>query len=147
MSAFGRLASLPPERRTLLARALAVVAWYRVALWLLPFRWVQALPARAAKRRRPSRTALELAEAVTAAAKRVPHASCLTQALALQSLLVKEGYAPTLKLGVAKTPGGALEAHAWVEADGRILIGGPESARFVPLLPGARAEAEAPGQP
>jgi hypothetical protein len=144
VTALQRVVGLSRDRRRLLARALVTVAWYRAALWVLPFRWVRRLAARPSRRSRSSRSAVDIASAVTAAARRVPQASCLTQALALQSLLQREGYSPLLKLGVAKTPAGELAAHAWIEEDGRVLIGGPESARFVPLLPEHRIGADAP---
>ena len=107
----------------------------RLALTALPFRWVRSLAER--PRQAPGRssefTVEELAWAVSAAARRVPRSTCLTQALALESLLRREAYDASLRLGVAKTPEGALEAHAWLESDGRVVIGGPRSARFVSL--------------
>ena len=38
-----------------------------------------------------------------------------------------------MRLGVAGGPGRAFEAHAWLEHEGRVLIGGPVEARYVPL--------------
>ena len=38
-------------------------------------------------------------------------------------------------LGVTKGKGGQLEAHAWVESEGQIVIGGSDSpSRFAPLM-------------
>jgi len=87
------------------------------------------------------RRAWECAHAVSRAARLVPRASCLTQALALQRLLARRGLESSLFLGVdrAGKPSGAaralskgFEAHAWVEWRGRILIGGDIS-RWTPL--------------
>jgi transglutaminase superfamily protein len=61
--------------------------------------------------------------------------TCLTEALAAQHLLRRRGHDATLRFGVDKPAGDALAAHAWVEAAGRILIGGESAARYRPLLP------------
>jgi hypothetical protein len=138
MSALGRLLALPPSRRRLLYRAAVVVALFRAGLSILPFRWVRALAERPRPRpRAPRATPDELAWSVGVSGRRIG-STCLTEALALQALLLREGHEATLRLGVAKTEAGALEAHAWLESRGRVLIGGPESARFTPLpLPNA----------
>jgi hypothetical protein len=58
----------------------------------------------------------------------------LPAAYALHLLLHRHGYASRVQVGVAHTPEGAVEAHAWVEHEGRILIGAlPDLVRFVPL--------------
>jgi len=91
------------------------------------------------------REAWECAHAISRAARWVPRASCLTQALALQRLLARRGLESSLFLGVdrAVTPSEAprprakgFEAHAWVEWRGRVLIGGDIS-RWTPLPLGA----------
>ena len=61
--------------------------------------------------------------AVTVASRYVPAATCLTQALAGQILLAQHGEPALLQIGVAKNEAGNLEAHAWVESRGRIVIG------------------------
>lgn len=59
---------------------------------------------------------------------------CLARALTTQTLLRRRGWKTDLRIGVAKAENGQLEAHAWVEHDGRILIGGmPGFSRFQPL--------------
>lgn len=55
----------------------------------------------------------------------LPERPCLTQALVLQYLLLRRGDdTAELHIGVTKGEDGSLEAHAWVERDGRVLIGG-----------------------
>ena len=131
MTVWAKLIGLTPARRRLLVRAWLAVACFRLALSFLPFRWTRSLARRreTVKRRRRIPTE-ELAWAVTAAGRRVPRATCLTEALALESMLRREGHQANLRLGVTKTPDGALEAHAWLESGGRIVLGGPQSARF-----------------
>jgi hypothetical protein len=61
------------------------------------------------------------ARMVRAAARRgVVHPTCLEESLALWWLLGRQGIAATLRLGTRKA-GSQLEAHAWVECDGRAL--------------------------
>jgi hypothetical protein len=52
--------------------------------------------------------------------------SCFPQALTGFLLLKRAGYAPRLYIGVKKNES-TLDAHAWIEMDGEILIGGPLS--------------------
>lgn len=73
--------------------------------------------------------------AISAAARRVPRASCLTQALAGTLLLAVHGHAATLRVGVAKDPDGRLQAHAWVESEGRTILGDPRTDAYVALPP------------
>lgn len=60
------------------------------------------------------------------------NALCLPRALAAQTMLRRRGIASRLCLGVARE-GGALRAHAWVEVEGRTMVGGAEAARFTRL--------------
>lgn len=48
--------------------------------------------------------------------------ACLANALVLQSMLAQRGYKTELHLGVTKTP--QFSAHAWLQYEGRDLIGG-----------------------
>ena len=77
------------------------------------------------------------AHAIKRAARLVPCASCLTQALALQHVLSSCGEASSLVLGVdsdpTKSKSRSFQAHAWIEWRGRVLIGGPIE-RWKPLL-------------
>ena len=63
--------------------------------------------------------------AVVVASRYVPKSTCLTQALTAQVLLAQRGFPAQLHIGVAKQgEDKPLEAHAWVESEGRIVIGG-----------------------
>ena len=48
---------------------------------------------------------------------------CLARALATQVLLARRGYLVQLHIGVAKDEAGQLEAHAWIESQGSVVIG------------------------
>ena len=122
-----KFARLGNADRTLLLRALLIVVAIRVGLWSLPFRFLRHLAARAAERaslhqRKNTRSIMMLARAVETAARPIPAATCLTQALAAQILLARNGHASTLRIGVL-TANGRFKAHAWLEHAGRIVIG------------------------
>lgn len=126
--------------------ALWRVVWVRLALWRWPFARVRASLVRRRVHRHGGSPALALARdpkalawAVRAAARRLPPASCLTQALALESLLADAGLGADLRIGVARRADGSSEAHAWLERDGQALIGGvPGMERFAVLPSGSR---------
>jgi hypothetical protein len=65
--------------------------------------------------------------AVKAVARRFPATSCLVEALVMNTLLRRHGHVSDLKIGVRLGDRAwrdiPLDAHAWVECDGRIVIG------------------------
>lgn len=128
---------LTAEERRLLATAAILVGLVRVGVWLLPFRTVRGLLGRlrrpAAERRRGDELSSErIAWAVDVVGKRIPGGgNCLVQALATQVLLDRRRRTARLRIGVAKDRQGNLEAHAWIESDGRVIIGGSDVSRFV----------------
>ncbi len=147
----------PSSRKWLWLRALGLVAAMRLGLWVLPLRSLQVLAARLARGRysapipmqntsaqvaaadqepqqpqvlaaSAAQAERDLSRATSRAARLVPGASCLTQALALQVLLGRRGLGSRLCIGVRKGSAGGFEAHAWVERGGRVLIGGSSEA-------------------
>jgi hypothetical protein len=68
------------------------------------------------------------------AARFVPGATCLPQALAAEAILRRQGHPADLRLGVKRGDDG-VEAHAWVESYGRVIVGEGDGAldRFEPL--------------
>lgn len=114
---------------TLLLQAALLLVAVRLMLWALPSGVVLRATFRLATcterlTRRGRRGAVAIAAAVRAASCYVPHATCLTQAVAAQLLLARYGFASHLRLGVARDPAGAFQAHAWVERAGEVVIGG-----------------------
>jgi hypothetical protein len=75
--------------------------------------------------------------AVTVANRYMPgEVKCLARALTTQVLLGQRGHQALLRIGVAKGEQGQLEAHAWVESQGRIVIGDlADFSRYTPLPP------------
>ena len=136
MGSLARFIALPPAERRLIVAAAGILAATRVGLWALPFRWVHRASGALANRRRSrggGPSVERIVWAVGAADRLVPRTTCLVRALAAQALLARRGHASELRLGVGGGSGRAFEAHAWLERDGRILIGGPVEARYVPL--------------
>lgn len=126
--------------------AIPMVIAVRVALWLLPSRRIVqvvrafeagSFPARSG--RLPANTIVWAVEAV---ARRIPMATCLTQALAAKCLLRLFRHDARLCLGVAYSPSGALRAHAWLEREGRPILGGEgvSSLTRLPMLPNGAHE-------
>jgi hypothetical protein len=86
-----------------------------------------------AERPKASPTPEQLSAIIVSVSRFVPRATCLTQAIAAQLLLKQRGYASKLCVGVVRSRRGGFTAHAWVERQHRILIGGAESANYVRL--------------
>lgn len=99
----------------------------RLGLWLLPLATLRCLLTKLKPSepisREGSANIEKIVWAVSVASRYVPAATCLTQALAGQILLAQHGEPALLQIGVAKNEAGDLEAHAWVESRGRIVIG------------------------
>jgi hypothetical protein len=54
----------------------------------------------------------------------VPGATCLTQALAGQYLLARQGSASKISVGIERGTGTQLKAHAWLMSGSHIVLGG-----------------------
>jgi hypothetical protein len=81
--------------------------------------------------------------AIDASARyRAATSTCLTRALAAEWLLGSAGAPRTMVIGVARPGGGVIHAHAWLERDGRVIVGGADATRaYVPLAAwGGRTE-------
>ena len=118
--------------------ALALLAWAKLRVHLLPFRWVAPSLGRANGETAASvpagerALAVEISWAVQAAARHVPlRFVCLPQAIAAQRMLRRRGIATTLYLGVAldKAKRETITAHAWLRAGDKIVPGETEARR------------------
>lgn len=119
----------------------AFLLWgVRLGLWLLPFRTLRYLLARMRPLYNGSQKADHgsvdrVVQAVSLASRYVPSATCLTQVLTAQALLAQCGRMTHVRIGVAKDEAGKLEAHAWLESEGRIIIGDARDLGRYTLLP------------
>jgi hypothetical protein len=135
------LLGLNPRTRQLLLNAVVVLGLVRLGLWVLPFGRLQQLLARLSQKRRASQVGhhTDIGNciwAVNVASRYMPAgATCLARALTTRVLLSRHGYASQLHIGVAKGEQGQLEAHAWVESQGKVVIGSlSDLSRFTPLI-------------
>jgi hypothetical protein len=132
---------LPPRERWLLCKAAVLLAAVRGALWVFPYSFTRQFVTRAS--RRSARLAdrpidvRRIAWAIDTASRRVPRtAHCLTQALAAQILLTRRGYPAKIHFGVLRESKAELMAHAWVEVEGTVVIGGADvDQRYIKLDP------------
>lgn len=137
-----KLLRLPAGQRRLLVKTALLLEGIKFAVRLLPFRIVRRLLDWAERPlRRGHRNPLyeasvdEISRAVALASRYTPGTkTCLTQALALRLLLVRRGYPATLRIGVVREGKERLQAHAWVESAGRVLIGDYQLERYAPLI-------------
>ena len=135
MRLIGKLLRLSQIERRLLIQSSLLLWAIRAGLALFPLQRVRRLLARLSGERgqAPIR---QIAWAVDAASRYGSPSTCLTRALAMKALLVRHGHPATLRIGVAKEAGGTLEAHAWVESGGVVVLGQVEElASYTPLPP------------
>ncbi|TIX68383.1 MAG: lasso peptide biosynthesis B2 protein, partial [Mesorhizobium sp.] len=103
MRNLSRLLSLSGAEMLFLARCIVVVAAVRLGLTLFSFNRVRRLVTRLDAREAASVADLRrVAWGVAAAARLVPHASCLTQALSGQYLLARQGNTSRIRIGIAQ---------------------------------------------
>ncbi|MGB3787635.1 MAG: lasso peptide biosynthesis B2 protein [Phormidesmis sp.] len=113
----------------------------RTALWLLPYGSLKQQVERimpvwiCAEKSRQSISADFIAWVVRVAGDYSPGgAKCLARAITAQLLLNRYSYSHELYIGVAKDAAQKIEAHAWVEYQGRVIVGGLNDLdRFTPL--------------
>lgn len=130
---------LPPQERILLLTTFSLLVAIRIALLLLPFRILLQLLGRISQT--PARiyqgtdTLRRIVWAVEVSSRYMPGGvKCLARALTTKVLFHWHGYTPDLRIGVAKSNGGQLEAHAWIEYQGWVVIGNlRDLKRFIPL--------------
>jgi HAMP domain-containing protein len=137
---FRRFFALPAERKRAFLTAIAMLVGVRIALWAATVEQVESSARRFARRTPDTRpptpgSADRVSWAVGSAARFVPGASCLAQAIAAEALLIRAGHPAEIRLGVAKDGRGRIEAHAWVEVSGRVILGDGDLKRYVPLEP------------
>jgi hypothetical protein len=130
---------LAPRDRRLVLWTSCLLLGIRFALSFLSFRVVltalRSLSRSSLFARAAAPSSLDRALwAVETCTNRLPTTqTCLIRALAAQALLISAHSEASFRIGVAKDLDGKLQAHAWVESNGRIVIGASEGETFVPL--------------
>ncbi|HTW88257.1 MAG TPA: lasso peptide biosynthesis B2 protein [Candidatus Binataceae bacterium] len=136
MRALVKFLRLPWRDRGLVVRAFLSSSLIRAGLVLMPLQSLRAAVHRSGRRpmnhgRRPE--TVKIAWAV-AAANRIWRGDCLPRALAAELMLRHYGYPAEFKIGAGRDPNGAFIAHAWVESEGRIVIGDFELGKYAELI-------------
>lgn len=135
-----RVLQLSPQESILLFITFSLLVTIRLGLFLLPFRILLQLL------RSIDQTFTHTSAQGTDAVRKIVWAvevcsrwmpggvKCLARALTTKVLLNWYGYTPDLRIGVAKGDDGQLEAHAWIEYQGRVVIGNlRDLTRYIPL--------------
>lgn len=82
----------------------------------------------------PRSSVLDLAER---SSRHLPFkVTCLSLALVAQTLLMQSGGGGVLTIGVKRMSPGWIEAHAWLEEGGKVVLGGPQHlvGDYTPIL-------------
>ena len=130
-----RFRSLDRETRSLFLRGSALLLLVAVGIRLCGLRGTQtmlryflpdALDELPPPHERAAKVVARTACVVSAAARYgIVRSTCLERSLALWWFLGRQGLASSVRIGTRKNAG-RLEAHAWVEFDGRVLNEGEE---------------------
>jgi hypothetical protein len=134
-----RFFRLSAAERWLLIKAALLLEVIKLGMLLLPFRTLRRLLARTMNTRirlqRANRLSPErVSWAVVVASQHTPGVkTCMAQALAAQVLLARRGYPALIHIGVVSGEREQFQAHAWVETEGKVVIGGLELERYAPL--------------
>ena len=129
MRVLARLFRLPRAHRVNLALAIFLMTIARLAIWTLPFAATRRFILEEAPDGRGTVVVDHVAVdrvvwALNKASRHMPWAStCLTRALCARIMLGREGQRTELRLGVARRDDGVLSGHAWLEADGVVIVG------------------------
>jgi hypothetical protein len=128
---------LPFATKALMVEALVLLAFARLAVLFLPFRWVAKLLGRQAAEtglQHDPQNALVIERVcwmLPTVARNVPWESkCLDQALAAKVMLRRRGIATTVYFGVQHDDHGRLAAHAWLRSGTRYVTGGASRNQF-----------------
>ena len=141
MGRLSRFVSLSTRERTLLVQATILLALARIGLRTLPFATLRNILSKLSTigRRKgggvsDNRVGKQIIWAVDTVGRHLPLiGTCLTQALAAHVLLSRSGFESELRIGVTRDPNGKFLAHAWLEKQGAILIGGDCSEDYTPM--------------
>lgn len=132
---------LPASEQWLLAKVALLLEAISLGMWMLPLRTlrrlltvlvgVPGLGSRGMDRASADRVGWAVA---VVSRYRPGGKTCLTQALAAQLLFARRGLPATLHIGAVKDEEGQFLAHAWMESEGQVVIGGHELERYTPLV-------------
>jgi hypothetical protein len=128
---------LPLDEKLMLLEALVLLALARLAVLVLPFRWVARVLGKQEKETPrqddPANAALVLhiKKMMQRTSRNVPWTSkCLDQAVAAKIMLARRGIAATVYFGVKNDAKENLKAHAWLRCGTLYVTGGRMRRRY-----------------
>jgi hypothetical protein len=139
VNAVSKYVCLSRQERLLLLRSFMVVSIVRLGLWIFPFPTIMRTLKRLKSRRLRASCALHTIErltwAVRVASRYVPQATCLTQGISgkllIESCIDRD---VGLQIGVRLNEQKRIEAHAWIECEGEVVLGGESASSFTPIF-------------
>lgn len=123
---------LPLAKKVLVAEAILLLGFSRLAVVLLPFRWIASTLGEEVKTVEEKRSAPDLNEAeiknigwaIETCSSHTPWKSnCLAKAIATRFMLGRRKISSVILFGLKKTDEGEIEAHAWVNCHDSTLTG------------------------
>ena len=149
--AFSCFIALDRSQRQLVIEAAALLSLVGAAMSVCGFAKSRPLLERCARNRKASRTSATaeglrtsvepstVAWAVTVAASRFPFwHTCLVKALVTDLMLKRRGMPSSIFVGVRRGQIASIDAHAWVESGGAVVIGAVDDLGDFTVLSGAR---------
>lgn len=140
-----RFFKCPVAERHLLLKTWAILWSFRLALWILPFRYFKRfLENQEPRTEKISETDViqvqRVVWAIQTTSRHVPNGrNCLLKAISASYLLRRLGYPSELHIGVNRSDVGELDAHAWIVFNGEVIIGDLQDlSQFNALLPKGR---------
>ena len=115
------------RQRSLIIKSVLMIAFFRFLLELFPFKVSRRAIARLGNRvitENPASRPEDIAAAVkVASGNLLRERPCLPQAIVLHILYRRRGIESDLRIGAKREASGKIQAHAWVEREGRVDIG------------------------
>ncbi len=122
------------KRLPLLFKAWRLLLFLRFSLWLFPFEKVKTIMQKMSILKSPEYEFGQIIKVVNQVKFFVPRATCLSRALTAKVLVAQSGHQIELCIGVAKNQSNQLEAHAWLEKDGVVVMNNLEGlSNFIKL--------------
>lgn len=121
--------------KEIIIKAFLLLWVIRIMLWTLPFPTLQNIVKKFSSTEENKIHPVHIGKliwAVEVMSRYTLRATCLTRALTAQILLARYHYSSNIKIGVSKNESG-FEAHAWLEADDKIVLGESET-EYTPIL-------------
>ena len=126
------------EDKILFFKTMVLVGVFRIGLLIVPLKLIQQFSDSVTPKSSKPKTNIISSEKISWCVKTVGNyifgpKSCLPLALAAEVLLKENGYPAIINIGVYKGDEIKLEGHAWVESEGKIIVGEETMQYYTPL--------------